>query len=270
MMIVTNFDTIRWYTKCVSKKEAYMNNEMLNEAIIYATDKHSGQVRKGTKKPYITHPLETMAILNYMQADNNLLIAGVLHDTIEDTNATYEEIEREFGKDVADLVGQHSEDKSKTWEERKQNAIDELKAAPIRVKMLVLADKVANLRSMCNDFKKCGDKLWERFNAPWDKQAWYYSEIQDALNELQSIPETSEIYWEMVARFKDLFVEFYIDDERNTLYQVCADSSIWMLKRDVCEWIPVKDFVEGLIQLPRYRAEFIEDVWNEMRVKNYN
>ena len=74
----------------------------------------------------------------------------------------------------------------------------------------------------------------------------------------------------MVARFKDLFVEFYIDDERNTLYQVCADSSMWMLKRDVCEWIPVRDCVEGLIQLPRYRAEFIEDVWNEMRVKNYN
>ena len=103
-----------------------MNNEMLNEAIIYATDKHSGQVRKGTTKPYITHPLETMAILDYMQADNNLLIAGILHDTIEDTDATYEEIEREFGKDVAELVGKHSEDKSKTWDERKQNAIEEL------------------------------------------------------------------------------------------------------------------------------------------------
>jgi hypothetical protein len=193
-----------------------------------------------------------------------------LHDVIEDTDGTYEEIEELFGQDVAELVGEHSEDKSKSWDERKQYAIDELKVAPIRVKMLVLADKVANLRSMCIDFKKCGYELWERFNAPWDKQAWYYSGIQDALSELQSLPETSEIYWEMVARFKDLFVEFYIDEEGETLYQVCADSSIWMLKKEVCEWIPVKDVVDGLTLLPRYRAEFIEDVWNEMRVKNYN
>jgi (p)ppGpp synthase/HD superfamily hydrolase len=254
----------------VKKKKQECQNELLDKAITYATQKHKGQVRKGTTKPYITHPLETMSILNYMQADTNLLIAGVLHDVIEDTDGTYEEIEELFGQDVAELVGEHSEDKSKSWDERKQYAIDELKVAPIRVKMLVLADKVANLRSMCIDFKKCVYELWERFNAPWDKQAWYYSGIQDALSELQSLPETSEIYWEMVARFKDLFVEFYIDEEGETLYQVCADSSIWMLKKEVCEWIPVKDAVEGLTPLPRYRAEFIEDVWNEMRVKNYN
>lgn len=247
-----------------------MDKKMLNKAIVFATEKHAGQIRKGSTKPYITHPLETMVILNYMQADTNLLLAGVLHDTIEDTDATYEEIKREFGEDVAELVGKHSEDKSKSWEERKQNTIDELKEAPVRIKMLVLADKVANLRSMWVDYQTVGEKLWERFNATKNKQAWYYGGIQDALGELQSVPEASEIYWEMVRRYKDLFVEFYIDEENGILYQSCADSTMWMLKKEICEWIPVKDSIEGLKVLPRYRAEFIEDVWNEIRVKNYN
>lgn len=85
-------------------------NHLLEKAIHFATAKHAGQLRKGTTTPYIVHPLETMNILRSMNADTNLLIAGLLHDTVEDTDTTVEEIAEVFGTDVADLVGGHSED----------------------------------------------------------------------------------------------------------------------------------------------------------------
>ena len=81
-----------------------MSNELLNKAIIFATKCHAGQVRKGTSRAYITHPLETMSILNFMQADESLLAAGVLHDTIEDTDATYEQLIDLFGYDIVVLL----------------------------------------------------------------------------------------------------------------------------------------------------------------------
>lgn len=177
----------------------------LEDAICFATKRHAGQVRKGSDIPYITHPLETMSILNSMKADTALLIAGVLHDTVEDTNTTPEEILELFGEDVASLVAAHTEDKSKSWIERKQHTINELQTAPLRVKMLIMADKISNLRSMHADYKLMGDELWKRFNAPKEMQAWYYSGVQDALYEMQNYPTTQATYREMVALFNDIF-----------------------------------------------------------------
>ena len=91
--------------------------ERLNEAIVFATERHAGQVRKGSGKPYIVHPLEVLTILTDMEAGADVLIAGVLHDTVEDTGTTIEEIRSRFGDAVADLVAGCSEDKSKSWEE---------------------------------------------------------------------------------------------------------------------------------------------------------
>jgi len=101
------------------QKEVYDNNQRLNNAINFAVKYHTGQLRKGTTVPYIVHPLESMQILQRMNGDTDLLIAGVLHDILEDTQATEEEIAQIFGSEVAHLVAAHSEDKSKTWEERK-------------------------------------------------------------------------------------------------------------------------------------------------------
>ncbi len=186
-------------------------NALLNKAICFAVERHTGQLRKGTTRPYITHPLETMTILSSMNADTNLLIAGVLHDILEDTDTIREEITERFGHDVASLVLSHTEDKTRSWEERKQTAVKELKSASIRAKALVMADKVSNLRSMYADHKQVGEQLWERFNAPKDKQAWYYREIQDALYEMQEFPEMQDIYREMVALYNALFVNNSID-----------------------------------------------------------
>lgn len=177
----------------------------LEDAIIYATRQHEGTTRKQSVIPYILHPLEALQLLTEMDADLNLMMAGVLHDTVEDTDATCEEIRELFGEDVAELVSAHTEDKSKTWKERKTHTIEELATADIRMKKLVLSDKLANLRSMDRDYQKVGDHLWERFNAPKESQAWYYHGIISGLQELENRPETVDIYQEMVELYQKLF-----------------------------------------------------------------
>ena len=246
-------------------------NYLLEKAIRFATDCHAGQVRKGTHIPYIVHPLETMNILRSMNADTNLLIAGVLHDTIEDTEANHDDILARFGTDVVSLVDCHSEDKSKTWEERKTRAIQELAHFNKRLKMLVMADKVSNLRSIAADYKALGDELWSRFNAPKEKQAWYYSGIQDALWDMQLDPDTSAAYWEMIGLYKDVFVRYYRSwpDEDyfgEHIVQDCADGSIYRLDRGSPEWKPMKEFDPrhaSCVQIRREDAERLEDEWNK-------
>ncbi len=240
------------------------DNRRLNQAIRFAVDHHAGQLRKGTTRPYIVHPLEVMNILMRMNADIDLMIAGVLHDTVEDTDASIGEIVEQFGADVGALVGAHSEDKRKTWQERKSHAIQELRRADRRLKMLVMADKVSNLRSIAADFRKLGDELWTRFNAPVEQQSWYYSEIQDALLSMQGSEDTRDVYWEMVTLYKDVFVRYYVNGLGNRLYQYARHGELYMLARGDPIWRPASEIRadEALISLPRLQAEATEDEWN--------
>ncbi len=92
---------------------------MVQKAAIFASQAHEGKVRKGTKIPYIIHPLETAAIVSGLTGDEAVICAALLHDVIEDTQVTYEELLEQFGNRVAGLVRFESEDKSKSWQERK-------------------------------------------------------------------------------------------------------------------------------------------------------
>lgn len=247
-----------------------MDNLMLEDAVRFAVDMHQGQLRKGTQIPYIFHPLEVLGILREMKADANLQVAGVLHDTIEDTEATYGDILDRFGSDVADLVNAHSEDKSKSWEERKTHAIEHLAQGDRRLKMLVMADKVSNLRSIAADYEFYGPSLWNRFNAPMVRQSWYYSGIQDALWDMQNDPCASKFYWEMVGLYKDVFVNYFWrnpdkDGNGEALFQVAAHGECVRLDRGNPQWKPSeppnRDEVIGIGD--RHSAEELEDEWSE-------
>lgn len=181
------------------------DQERLDQAIKYAVDCHAGQRRKGSGRPYILHPLEVMTILNGMGADTDLLIAGLLHDTIEDTGATREDIRSRFGENVARLVTAHTEDKSRSWQERKSAAIEEVRQADRRLALLIMADKLSNLRSMERDFDAVGEKLWEYFHAPKDRQAWYYTEITGALKPFENDPHAGACYEEIKSICSRLF-----------------------------------------------------------------
>ena len=240
------------------------NNGDLERAMQFAMDAHKGAVRKGTNKPYILHPIETLQILASMDADTNLMVAGLLHDTLEDTDVTLLDIYEQFGVDVAALVNAHTEDKRQIWYMRKLHTIDEVPKAILRQKMLVIADKVANLRSMYADYKVLGDELWSRFNAPKHLQAWYYSKLNDGLYELQDYPETADVYWEMTALYKDLFVNFYVDDNKGVLYQIGADGESHVLKKGKPQWNELEGSVPKKARsVTRKEAERIEDNWAE-------
>jgi len=245
-----------------NKKPNVSDGELLNRAIKFAVDKHAGQVRKGTNIPYITHPLETMTILNAMRADTNLLIAGLLHDTLEDTDTSPNEILKNFNKDVVELVAEHTEDKTKSWDQRKKYEIKELEQASKRVKMLVMADKVSNLRNMFLDYCELGDEFWSRFNAPKTKQAWYYSKLIDALVDLQVFDDTAKTYWEMVDLYKDIFVTFIYDQEEKIIYQLDTCGENYYLQKGDTQWHPFDGKIAPhSLVIPRSEAERLEDNW---------
>lgn len=168
-----------------------LETTLVDRAIIFATKAHQGTERRGKGFPYIIHPLEAMAIVATITNDPELLAAAVLHDVIEDTNVTQEELEHEFGTHVAWLVAKETDirltpsGKPLTWMERKQRDMDNLRDASREVKIVALGDKLSNMRAIARDYTTRGDALWQMFRMK-DKatHAWRYRGLRDALSEL--------------------------------------------------------------------------------------
>lgn len=166
-------------------------DSLLQKAYIYAATAHAGHERKGTGIPYFTHLITTLNYAMQLTDDKEILAAAVLHDTVEDTHVTLQDIENEFGSRIARYVEAETENKRtdfpahETWEIRKLENIKHLQIAPYEVKIIVLSDKTANAESMVREWRKNGDALWEKFNQK-DKQkhAWYYRGCQKAMGEL--------------------------------------------------------------------------------------
>lgn len=183
--------------------------ELFDKAVVFACQKHSGQRRKLSDAPYFLHPMEVAAIVGTMSDDQNLLAAAVLHDTVEDTDTTIEEIKENFGKRVALLVMTETEDKREdrppkdTWHIRKEETLNIIKnTKDLDVKKLWLGDKLSNLRSFCREYRKVGDEFWNRFNQNDPKQQkWYYNTIADALSELSEY----DVYHELILCIDELF-----------------------------------------------------------------
>ena len=168
---------------------------MIDDAMEFAARAHEGQFRKGTRRPYIVHPIEVADIVSTMTKDEEVICAAVLHDTIEDCRGiTWDVLKLRFGSRVADMVAQESEDKSKSWEERKGATISRLQEAPVEVQMIGLADKLSNMRDIDRDYPKEGDALWTRFRMQSKSAlAWYYKGIRDVLAErFQGVPAYEE------------------------------------------------------------------------------
>jgi (p)ppGpp synthase/HD superfamily hydrolase len=153
----------------------------LYDAIELAAKAHHGQVRKGTEIPYIVHPLAVAGILIHATCPEHLVIAGILHDTLEDTPVTLEEIRSHFGREVADLVVALSEpDKQAPWEERKAHTLEYLEQmATPDVLLVAVADKLDNMRAIRAGLASDGAAFWLRFNRPRENQKWYYQRLAD-------------------------------------------------------------------------------------------
>ena len=181
-------------------------DEKLNDALIFAIKAHAGMVRKGTNIPYIVHPMEAASIVASMTDDREIIAAAALHDVVEDTEYTIDDIKDEFGDRIAKIVASESEDKrpelpeAETWKIRKEETLAHLKNPSNEIKMVTLGDKLSNIRAIYRDYLKLGDKLWERFNQKdKNEHAWYYSSIADLLSDLKEYPAWVE-YKELVDK----------------------------------------------------------------------
>lgn len=143
----------------------------------FAYKAHKGMKRKGKELPFTYHLELVNKILKTLTDDDNILAAGWLHDVIEDTPITLEELKKEFNDELCYYVELETEDKSLSWKERKLKQIQELKENKSEVVLIAYSDKIANLTEMANDYKLIKDELWNRFNRGKEEQYWYYLEF---------------------------------------------------------------------------------------------
>ncbi len=203
--------------------------KLFDRAALFATEAHAGQTRKGKDKPYILHPMEAAAIVGrcldslegtgrapegLLRERETLLAAAVLHDVVEDAGVTPRALWERFGARVMELVLAESEDKmadrpaEDTWKERKRKTIDDLAEKGTEAKLLVLGDKLSNLREIAEDHEALGEALWERFNRkdPGEHK-WYYGEI---LRILEADPALGGL--PAVREYRALWEEAFRDD----------------------------------------------------------
>ena len=173
----------------------------LEKAQQLAAKAHENQTRKNSSEPYIEHPKRVAMLLKEAGFPEEVVIAGYLHDVVEDTPITIEDISEQFGEEVADIVAYHTEDKTLSWEERKQHTINAFKTAPYHVQALIIADKLDNLQSVVEQYNQMGDKVWDAFKRGKEQQAWYNCSIAKEIPQLENPPLYFERYKQLVEQF---------------------------------------------------------------------
>jgi (p)ppGpp synthase/HD superfamily hydrolase len=177
-------------------------------AIEYAALAHEKQHRKGTLIPYISHPFAVAMILAREGYSTELIIAGLLHDTLEDTQVTGNDLEMKFGKRIAFLVKAVSEpDKSLPWEVRKQHTVEFLNNAEPDILRLACADKLHNINRMLHSYRKCGEKVFSRFRKGEQEQKWYFRSLVEVFfNNSNSVSHET-----IFAEFRRVVFELFPD-----------------------------------------------------------
>jgi (p)ppGpp synthase/HD superfamily hydrolase len=155
-------------------------------ALVLAAVAHRNQLRKGSDLPYIAHPVHVSVILMRHGFGEDMAIAGLLHDVVEDTDVPLEAIRAEFGPEIALLVEAVSETKTVDgvelpWEQRKAEKLAHLRAGGPHVAALKAADAIHNARSIVADLERVGSSVWARFKRGPGQSIGYYRAIAAAV-----------------------------------------------------------------------------------------
>lgn len=175
-------------------------NDLKIKALKFAGIAHQKDVRKGGL-PYILHPVSVGLKLLENGASDELVAAGFLHDTIEDANVTPETIKQEFGEEVYRLVMFDTEDKSLSWEERKNATLKALENCDDACAMLVLADKLSNIIDIHESMNRDGDSIWSMFKRGKEKQEWLYNEYIQVFSRFSHLKMYQELKQEVETVF---------------------------------------------------------------------
>lgn len=175
-----------------------MLSERFTAALVYATQLHANQVRKGSGVPYISHLLGVTSIALEYGANEDEAIAALLHDAVEDQGgaATREEIRRRFGDKVTEIVdGCIDADAipKPPWRKRKEAYIAHILTASSSVLLVSVADKLYNARSILKDYRVLGESLWERFHGGREGTLWYYRTLVDTFKKTRDDAIVAEL-----------------------------------------------------------------------------
>ena len=148
-------------------------------AFLFVAEKHAGQTRKASTIPYIAHLMGVASLVLEAGGDEDLAIAALLHDVVEDCGGApmLKEVRRFFGKRVATIVEGCTDadtDPKPPWRERKEQYLRGLKTADADTRLVSAADKLNNVRSILSDYRALGESVWSRFNGGREGTLWYY------------------------------------------------------------------------------------------------
>jgi (p)ppGpp synthase/HD superfamily hydrolase len=158
------------------------------DAFLYAAEKHANQTRKRTDVPYISHLMAVAALVLEAGGDEDEAIAALLHDVVEDCGGVpvLEEVRRRFGGRVAEIVEGCTDAYTipkPEWKQRKLDYLDTLRRASDDIRLVSAADKLHNVRTILADYRREGDRVWDRFSGRRDGTLWYYRAVLDVLQQ---------------------------------------------------------------------------------------
>jgi (p)ppGpp synthase/HD superfamily hydrolase len=180
---------------------------LVRKALAVAAAAHQGQVRKGSGRPFVLHPVAVAQLLVEAGCPDEVVAAGLLHDTLEDTSLTLGDLRAWFGGEVASTVAGCSEPhKSVPWEKRKKQTLNTLKTAPWEVRVVTCADKLDNVLSMAVEYREQGDALWRRFSRGRDDQAWYYRSVVERISQG---PELHDAGLELLSQLREAVASLF-------------------------------------------------------------
>jgi len=175
-------------------------NSLISKAIKVAINAHQGQSRKDDKDtPFVVHPIGVALRISQYTSDPIIIAAALLHDTVEDTQLTNEEIKTEFGDEVAKITAELTEPSREvmSWKERKEYYLNHIGGASLAARMISCTDKIDNLESLIEAYDKQGTKMWDNFNS---KNLWFYESVFEKLASHQDMQPLIENYKSTLAK----------------------------------------------------------------------
>ena len=185
----------------------------ISEAIIVSARAHEGQYRKGSTNPYVEHPFSVALISQKYIDDEEVFIAALLHDILEDVSEkTYSraDMQRDFGSSVLGIVEDVTEPSiteptEEAWLERKQSYIDHLaEISDIRPLIVSTADKIHNMSEIIREYENVGSHVWDFFNVDRKREIWFYEAVLEVLKAKVIPQEAIEDYEEQLSKLKKL------------------------------------------------------------------
>jgi (p)ppGpp synthase/HD superfamily hydrolase len=166
------------------KQKAVKLGPRFLRAFDFAAEKHAGQARKASTIPYIAHLMGVASLVLEAGGDEDLAIAALLHDVVEDCGGApmLKEVRRRFGPRVAKIVDECTDTDTypkPPWQERKEKYLQRLKKADVDTRLVSAADKLNNVRSILSDYRAVGESIWARFNGGREGTLWYYRALLD-------------------------------------------------------------------------------------------